>query len=81
VAEAQVRFRAPARFDDELALEVTVAHLGTTSVVTEHLVRRAEQEVVRGSLRHVFVDRRTLSKTPIPDWVRSGLAPWTVPAG
>jgi hypothetical protein len=29
----------------------------------------------------VFVDRRTLGKLPIPDWVRSGLAPWTVPAG
>ena len=81
VAETQLRFRAPARFDDELALEVTVTHLGTTSVVTEHLVRRAEEELVRGSLRHVFVDRRTLAKTPIPDWVRSGLAPWTVPAG
>jgi acyl-CoA thioester hydrolase len=81
VAEAQLRFRAAARFDDELALEVTVTHLGTTSVVTEHLVRRAEEELVRGSLRHVFVDRRTLAKTPIPDWVRSGLAPWTVPAG
>jgi acyl-CoA thioester hydrolase len=81
VAEAQLRFRAAARFDDELALEVTVTHLGTTSVVTEHLVRRAEEELVRGSLRHVFVDRHTLAKTPIPDWVRSGLAPWTVPAG
>jgi acyl-CoA thioester hydrolase len=81
VAEAQLRFRAPAHFDDELTLEVAVTHLGTTSVVSEHLIRRAEQEVVRGSLRHVFVDRRTLGKSPITDWVRTGLAPWTIPAG
>jgi acyl-CoA thioester hydrolase len=77
VAEAQLRFRAPARFDDELTLAVTVARLGTTSMVTEHVITRDSAEVVQGSLRHVFVDRRTLAKTPIPDWLRSGLAPWT----
>lgn len=80
VAEAQLNFRAPAHFDEELSLEVIVRHLGTTSVVTEHLVRRGEQEVVRGTLRHVFVERETLGKTPIPGWVRSGLAPWTAAA-
>ena len=77
VAEAQLRFRAPARFDDELTLEVAVARVGTTSMVTEHVITRESAEVVHGSLRHVFVDPRTLAKTPIPDWLRSGLEPWT----
>ena len=77
VAEAQLRFLASARFDDELTLEVTVTRLGTTSIVTRHLIRRTQQLVVDGSLRHVFVDRHALTKTPIPDWVRQGLAPWT----
>ena len=77
VAEAQLRFRAPARFDDELTLAVTVTRVGTTSMVTEHVITRDSAEVVQGSLRHVFVDPRTLAKTPIPDWLRSGLAPWT----
>jgi acyl-CoA thioester hydrolase len=84
VADAQLRFRAPARFDDELTLEVAVSHLGTTSIVTDHLIRREDQgetrELVRGVLRHVVVDRATLGKTPIPDWARAGLAPWLVPA-
>jgi acyl-CoA thioester hydrolase len=78
VAEAQLRFRAPARFDEELHLEIAVTHLGNTSIVTDHLIRREEQELVRGFLRHVFVDCRTLAKTPIPVWARAGLAPWTV---
>jgi hypothetical protein len=26
----------------------------------------------------VMVDRQTLSKTPIPDWIRGRLAPWTI---
>jgi acyl-CoA thioester hydrolase len=80
VAEAQLRFRAPARFDDELILEVAVSRLGTTSMVTDHRISHesTSAEVVRGSLRHVFVDPHTLEKTPIPDWLRAGLEPWTV---
>jgi acyl-CoA thioester hydrolase len=34
VAEANVRFRAPARFDDLLALQVTTEEVGTTSTTT-----------------------------------------------
>jgi hypothetical protein len=34
-----------------------------------------------GVIRHVFIDRRTLVKTPMPDWARAGLAPWHVPDG
>ena len=78
VAEAQLSFRASARFDERLDLEIWVSHLGTTSIVTDHVVRREQQELVRGFLRHVFVDCRTLAKTPIPVWARAGLAPWTV---
>lgn len=80
VAEAQLRFSAPARFDEELTLEVLVARLGTTSIVTDHTIRRDGAPLVAGSLRHVFVDRRTLAKTPIPEWARAGLAAWTVTA-
>jgi acyl-CoA thioester hydrolase len=80
VAEAQLKFVAPARFDEELTLEIAVTHLGTTSMITDHLIRRGEQPVVTGSLRHVFVDRTTLVKTPIPEWARTGLEPWSAPA-
>jgi acyl-CoA thioester hydrolase len=80
VAEAQLSFRASARFDERLDLEIWVSHLGTTSIVTDHVVRREQQELVRGFLRHVFVDRRTMVKTPIPDWARTGLQPWTATA-
>ena len=36
VAEATLRFRGAARFDEEITVEATVAHLGTTSIVTAH---------------------------------------------
>lgn len=72
VAEANVRFRAPARFDDEVELRCAVTRLGTTSMTTEITVVRNEETLVEGWLRHVIVDRATWAKTEIPDWIREG---------
>ena len=73
LAEVQLRFRTPARFDDELALSVSVTHLGQTSVLTRHEARCGADLVAEGDLRHVLVDLKTLAKMPIPDWGREGL--------
>jgi acyl-CoA thioester hydrolase len=78
VAEAQLSFRAPARFDQELTLEIAIARLGQTSILSQHRISHQQQILVEGSLRHVLVDLPTLTKTEIPDWARSGLAPWTL---
>ena len=78
VAEASARFLGAARFDDELALEVAITRLGSTSCVTRHRVLRREEVLVEGEMRHVFVDRESLQKTPIPDWLREALTPWAL---
>lgn len=78
VAEAQLRFRAPARFEDQLTLEIAVSHLGNTSITTTHRISRDGDLLADGLLRHVMVDRQTLGKTAIPDWLREKLAPWTI---
>jgi acyl-CoA thioester hydrolase len=78
LAEATVRYRSSARFDEELRLEVAITHLGTTSMQTSHRVTRDGTLLVEGELRHVIIDRETLTKTPIPEWARDALAPWTV---
>ncbi len=78
VADARVRFRAPARFDELLTLSIAVTRLGTTSIVSEHRIGRDGERMVEGTLRHVLVERPALTKTPIPDWMRDQLAPWTV---
>ena len=81
VAEANLRFRSPARFDDELVCKVSVTHLGNTSIVTRHRIVRQDELLVEVEIRHVMVANETLAKTPIPEWVRVGLAPWTMEAG
>jgi acyl-CoA thioester hydrolase len=74
VAEANLRFRAPARFDDILQLEVATEELGTTSTTTRVAVRRDGELLVECRLRHVFVDRETWTKTQMPEAIRERLA-------
>jgi acyl-CoA thioester hydrolase len=73
VADAALSFRTPARFDDQLQLQLRVRRLGRTSITTVFEVVRAQETLVTGQLRHVCVSAETFVKTEIPDWVRSGL--------
>lgn len=74
VAEARVRYLAPARFDDELDIAVAVASLGTTAMQTRFTIARAETAIAEGELRHVFVASASGAKEPIPAAVRQVLA-------
>ncbi len=76
VAEVNVKFLAPARFDDVLALTATISRLGRTAITTEIDVVRDGDTLVAGQLRHVCVATDTWAKVDIPDWVREGLRPF-----
>jgi acyl-CoA thioester hydrolase len=78
VAEANIRFRAPARYDDVLQLQARIADLGATSITTEIDVVRDGQVLVQGRLEHVFVDTTNWKRAEMPDWIRSGLEPYAV---
>jgi acyl-CoA thioester hydrolase len=78
VAEANLSFRAPARFDDVLQLHARVALLGSSAVTTEIDVMREQELLVAGRLRHVCVATDTWLKTDMPDWVRTGLERFAV---
>ena len=75
VAEARIRYRAAARFDDEVELVASVTRLGNTSSTTELRAERVSDGMVlaEGELRHVFIDPNTLSKREIPDEVKAGM--------
>jgi acyl-CoA thioester hydrolase len=82
VAEARVRFSVPARFDEQLDLEIGVIRLGTTGLSTAHRVLRDGDLIADGELHHVFVELPGLAKTPIPDWIRDGLQRFAIiPSG
>ena len=66
VAEAQLRFRTPAHFDEVLTLAIGVTHLGTTSIASSHRISRDGEVVVEGKLRHVLVEREIAHEDPDP---------------
>lgn len=74
VGEANVRYLAPARFDEELDVEVTVAHLGTTSFTLLSRIARDGEPIAEVRLRYVCIavagDR---GSTPVPDGLRRSL--------
>lgn len=76
VAEANIRYRQSARFDDELDLVARVTRIGTTSSMTALTAERASDGAVlaEADLRHVFIDPETLEKKEIPEEVRAGMA-------
>ena len=76
VAEATVRFRSSATFDDELDFTARLARLGTTSMVTHIEAHIGDRLVVEGEVRHVFIDPATKQKRGIPDDVRAALEPY-----
>jgi acyl-CoA thioester hydrolase len=75
VAESNLRFLAPSRFDDILRIEGGFDGLGTTSTMLKLWFRRDDDLLVEADVRYVFVDLENWEKSPIPDAVRKGLEP------
>ncbi|WP_410597639.1 acyl-CoA thioesterase [Amycolatopsis sp. lyj-23] len=69
-AEANLQFRAPARYDDELVVAQYLNHLGTTSLVFDFEIHRGETPIAAATIRYVFVDPATLRPAAPPDAVR-----------
>ena len=74
VAEANVRYLAPLRFDEEFDL-VADGAAGSATTSTDDRGRDASataRPVAEGELRHVVVDLETREKAPIPDSCEPG---------
>jgi acyl-CoA thioester hydrolase len=59
VRKLELRYRAPAYYEDELSVRTSVAELRTSAIVFAYEIRRAkdEQLLVEGSTELVCVDR------------------------
>lgn len=78
VADAHLHFHGGARFDQELTVQLAITQLGTTSIVSDSAIAHGDTTLVDARLVHVTVDRATMTKIPIPDWLREALSPWLV---
>ena len=74
VAESSCRFRASARFDEEVDIAVDLESLTTTSMTTVHTFSRGGTVLAEGRIRHVCVERESWTKRPWPDDVRAAFS-------
>lgn len=74
VAAAELQFRQPARFDDDLVVDVRFDPVGTTSLRSRFAIRRGEDLIAEASMVHVCVDAATFEKQPWPDWFRERIS-------
>ena len=81
LAETTGRFRASARFDEDIDIEAGVERLGNSSMVALFTARRDGETLVEGRTVYVFVDATTMAKTQIPEWIRTRLAPYVADDG
>ncbi|WP_033287550.1 acyl-CoA thioesterase [Amycolatopsis jejuensis] len=70
VAESNLRFLAPCRFDDELVVSMYLVRFGTTSMQFDCEIRCGDVVTTEIRMRYVFIDPATLRKTAPPPEVR-----------
>jgi acyl-CoA thioester hydrolase len=72
--EAHVRYRAPARFDDRLAVKARCGELRGARFRFDYSVERDGEAVADGWTRHACVDARTHRPTRVPPWLADEIA-------
>jgi len=75
VAEINLRFRGPGRYDDVLRITPRIVALGTSSLQLESEIARDGEVLLEARSRYVAVDATTWAKTEIPAWLRERLEP------
>lgn len=76
VAAADLRFRRPALYDDELVIQVSIDPPGTTSLRSDYAIMRGAELIAECTMTHVCVDATTFTKSPWPEWIRARLVGW-----
>lgn len=74
VAAAELQFRAPATFDDDLLVHVDFEMPGRTSLRSYFSITRGDDLIAEAAMVHVCVDATSFEKQPWPDWFRDRLA-------
>ena len=67
VVEANVRYKSPARYDDELIVRTRIDHVRGSIIRFAYTIHRAadDQMLCEGTTTHIVVDR-TMKRTPMP---------------
>lgn len=73
VSEAHIKYRQPAKLDDEIVATAAIDRLGGANLLFGQSVRRGEEILCEGTVQVVCVDRQTLKPRRIPREVVAAL--------
>jgi acyl-CoA thioester hydrolase len=74
VVEANVRYGAPARFDDRLTIHARCVDVRGARFRFEYAIERDGERVADGWTRHACVDATTFRPTRVPPWLVAAIA-------
>jgi acyl-CoA thioester hydrolase len=80
VTESHVRYGAPARFDDRIAVHARCVDVRGARFRYEYLLERDGERVADGWTAHACVDGATLRPTRVPAWLAEAIARAEAPA-
>ena len=72
--EAHVRYRAPARFDDELVIRTRCGDVRGARFRFDYVIEREGEPIADGWTTHACVDAQTLRPTRMPERLKAELA-------
>ena len=72
IIESRCSYLAPVALDDVLRVRTWISRMGRTSFTMAHDFIRVGDElrVARGSVIHVWIERKGMRPVPVPDWFR-----------
>ena len=73
VVDVQCTYAAPARYNDQIEIKTNIEKLGNTSITFNYEILNKETKNVLaiGKTTNVFIDRKTMKPTPLPEDFRS----------
>lgn len=81
VRQATAEYERPLRGGEAYEVQVTIGHIGTSSMEARFAIERQGIIHCRVRLVHVFVDTKKGAKIPVPARVREAFSPHLAPAG
>ncbi len=73
VVEINVRYFAPARFDDKLRIHARIFDLRGARFRCQYVVERDGERLAEGSSLHALVDSSTFRPTRMPSWLKEAI--------
>jgi acyl-CoA thioester hydrolase len=72
--DANVTYRAPARFDDRLVIHARCSEVRGARFRFDYRIDRDGERIAEGSTGHACADAKTLRPTRVPEWLAQQIA-------